>query len=39
MQEMQVHSLGQEEPPEEEMPTTPVFLPGEFHGRKEPSEL
>ena len=31
MQEMQVQSLGQEEPLEEGMATTPVFLSGEFH--------
>ena len=29
----QVWSLGQEDPPEKEKNTTPVFLPGEFHGR------
>ena len=33
-QEMQVQSLGQEDPPEKGMAThTPVFLPGEFHGK------
>ena len=32
MQETQVRSLGQEDPPEKGMATTPVFLPGEFHG-------
>ena len=47
MQEIQVQSLGQEDPLEEGMATTPVFLPGESHrqrslagycpwGRKEP---
>ena len=37
MQEMQktwVRSLGQEDSPEEEMATPPVFLPGEFHGQR-----
>ena len=29
---MQVRSLGWEDPLEEEMATTPVFLPGESHG-------
>ena len=28
---MQVQSLGQEDPLEEEMQPTPVFLPGKFH--------
>ena len=32
MQEMQVRFLGQEDPLEEEMEPTPVFLPGESHG-------
>ena len=27
MQEIQVQTLGQEDPPEKEMETTPVFLP------------
>ena len=31
---MQVWSLGQEGPLEEEMATTPVFLPGESHGQR-----
>ena len=31
MQEMQVRFLGQEEPLEEGMQPTPVFLPGEIH--------
>ena len=30
---MQVQSLGQEDPLEEGMVTTPVFLPGEFYGQ------
>ena len=34
MQEMWVQSLGWEDPLEEEMATTPVFLLGEFHGQK-----
>ena len=32
MQETQVQSLCQEDPLEEEIATTPVFLPGEFQG-------
>ena len=31
MQEIQVWSLGQEDPLEKGMTTTPIFLPGEFH--------
>ena len=34
MQEMQVPSLGQEDPLEKEMATTPVCLPGESHGQR-----
>ena len=34
MQETQVRSLGQEDPPEEEMTATPVFLPGKSHGQE-----
>ena len=34
MQETQVQSLGQEDPLEEGMAPTPVFLPGEFHEQK-----
>ena len=34
MQEMQVGSLGQEDPLEEEMQPTPVFLPEKSHGQK-----
>ena len=33
MQETQVQSLGQKDPPEKGMETTPVFLPEEFHGQ------
>ena len=33
MQEMQVQSLDLEDPLEEEMATTPVFLPGESLGQ------
>ena len=33
LQEMQVQSLGQEDPLEEGMQSIPVFLPGEFHGQ------
>ena len=33
MQEMQVQSLGWEDPLEKGM-ATPVFLPGEFHGQR-----
>ena len=36
MQETQVQSLGQEDPLEKGMATTPVFLPGEFHGQRSP---
>ena len=32
MQETRVRSLGQEDPLEEGMVTSPVFLPGEFNG-------
>ena len=32
MEEMQGLTLGQEDPLEKGMATTPVFLPGEFHG-------
>ena len=34
MQETGVLSLSQEDPLEEGMATTPVFLPGEFHGER-----
>ena len=34
MQEIQVQSLGWEDPLEKETVTTPVFLPGESHGQK-----
>ena len=34
MQEMQVRSLGGEDPLEEVMATTPVFLPGKSHGQR-----
>ena len=34
MQEMRIRSLGREDPPEEEMAPTPVFLPGKFHGSR-----
>ena len=33
MWEIQVRSLGQEDPPEKGMKPTPVFFPGEFHGQ------
>ena len=33
-QEMQVQSLGQEDPPEKEMATCSVFLPGKSHGQR-----
>ena len=36
MQETRVQSLGQEDPLEEEMQPTPVFLPGKSHGPEEP---
>ena len=32
MQEMQIQSLGGEDPLEKEMATTPVLLPGKSHG-------
>ena len=32
--EMQVQSLGQEDPLKEGMQPTPVFLPGESHGQR-----
>ena len=34
MQERLVWSLGQEDPLEQEMQLTPLFLPGEFHGQR-----
>ena len=34
MQETQVRSLGQEDPWRREWLSTPVFLPGEFHGQR-----
>ena len=34
MQETSVRSLGWEDLLEKEMATTPVFLPGKFHGRR-----
>ena len=34
VQETQIWSLGREDSPEEENATTPVFLPGEFHGQR-----
>ena len=34
MQETWVGSLDQEAPREKGMATTPVFLPGEFHGQR-----
>ena len=34
MQEMWVPSLGQEDPREEGMAFTPVYLPGESHGQR-----
>ena len=33
-QEMQVKSLGREDPLEEDMATHSVLLPGEFHGQR-----
>ena len=38
MQEMRVQPLSQEDPPEEEMTTHPVLLPGESHGQRSPAE-
>ena len=34
MQETSVQSLGREDPWEKGMQTTPVFLPGKFHGQR-----
>ena len=34
MQEIWVQSLAQEDPLEEEMQPTPVFLPEKFHGQR-----
>ena len=34
MQEMQVRSLGQEDPLEREMATHSIFLPGKSHGQR-----
>ena len=34
MQETRVQSLGQKDPLEKEMQSTPVLLPGEFHGQR-----
>ena len=31
---MQVRYLGREDPLEEDVQSTPVFLPGEFHGQR-----
>ena len=39
VQEIQVQSLGWEDPLQKEWQAPPVFLPGEFHGQKEPSSL
>ena len=35
MWETWVRSLGQEDPPGKGWQLTPVFLPGEFHGRRD----
>ena len=37
MQEMQVQSLGWEDPLEESMATHSIFLPGESHGQRSPA--
>ena len=34
MPEMQVQSLGREDPLEKEMHPTPIFLPGKSHGQR-----
>ena len=39
MQETRVRSLGQEDPLEKEVTTTPVFLPGESPWTEEPGGL
>ena len=36
MQETQIPSLGREDPLEMGMATSPVFLPGESHGQRNP---
>ena len=36
MQEMQIRSLGWDDPMEKEMETHPVFLRGKSHGQKSP---
>ena len=38
MHETEVRSLGQEDPLEKEMTTTPVLLPGEFHAQRSLAE-
>ena len=37
IQETQARSLGREDPLEEGMAPTPVFLPGEPHGQRSPA--
>ena len=39
LQEMQIRPLGWEDPLEEAWPLTPVFLPRESHGQREPGRL
>ena len=39
VQEMEVQSLGQEDPLEKEMATTPVFLLGKSQGQRSPGGL
>ena len=39
IQETQVRSLGQEDPWRREWLSTPVFLPGDFHGQRSPVGL
>ena len=38
MHETEVRSLGQEDPLEKEMTTTPVLSPGEFHAQRSLAE-
>ena len=39
IEETQVRSLGQEDPWRREWLSTPVFLPGDFHGQRSPVGL
>ena len=37
MQDIRIHSLRWEDPLKKGMVTTPVFLPGKFHGQRSPA--